>query len=50
MNKAILKSQIRENVRTERKQLTEKQIRSSAEALVEHLITYIDPELSNLIS
>ena len=50
MNKAILKSQIRENVRTERKQLTEKQIRSSAEALVEHLITDLDPELSNLIS
>lgn len=45
MNKAILKSQIRENVRKQRMQLTKKQIEDAAKVLAEHVINDGDPQL-----
>ena len=45
MNKAILKSQIRDNVRKQRMQLSEKQIEDAAKVLAEHVINDGDPQL-----
>lgn len=45
MNKAILKSQIRENVRKQRMQLSKKQIEDAAKVLAEHVINDGDPQL-----
>ena len=45
MNKAILKSQIRDNVRKQRMQLTKKQIEDAAKVLAEHVINDGDPQL-----
>lgn len=45
MNKAILKSQIRENVRKQRMQLSRKQIEDAAKVLAEHVINDGDPQL-----
>ena len=45
MHKAILKSQIRDNVRKQRMQLSEKQIKDAAEVLAEHVIKDGEPQL-----
>lgn len=50
MNKAAIKSQIRENVRSQRAQLSPDQVKKAAEILTEHATVSGDPELLNIIA
>ena len=50
MNKAVLKSQIRDNVRKQRMMLTSEQIDKAASILEDHMTMDGDPELMHLIA
>ncbi|MCQ2466349.1 MAG: 5-formyltetrahydrofolate cyclo-ligase [Clostridia bacterium] len=50
MNKAALKSQIRDNVRSQRMQLSNKQIENAAATLTKHATVDGNPELLNIIA
>lgn len=50
MNKAELKTQIRDSIRSQRALLTQEQIKKAADVLTEHATVSGDPELLNLIA
>lgn len=50
MNKAALKSQIRDNVRNQRAKLSPEQVQKSADVLTEHATVSGDKELLNIIA